>query len=232
MLTILAVTIAPASDPVRHDRRAHRPPAARATKPAPVQAARLELPTLPAVAAAPVPATAPQPSARPVPAATAAKSPASGSFVVRRILQIDKPLTYGDWYWDEAGAPQGRVVITVDLAAQVLSIFRAGYEIGTAVIIYGDERVPTPTGRFSILMKDAHHFSATYDHAPMPYTLRLTKDGVSIHGSEIADGNVTHGCIGLPLAFARKLFDAAHLGDLVIVTNGKMMKMGDTIVRS
>jgi lipoprotein-anchoring transpeptidase ErfK/SrfK len=203
MVTILAVTVSPASDTVH---RHAVVPVAGST------------------------AAQPEPRALAVSApAAAAKPAAADTFVVRRILKIDKPLTYGDWYWDEAGVPAGRVVITVDLAAQVLSVFRDGYEIGTSVIIYGDERVPTPTGRFPILMKDANHFSATYDHAPMPYTLRLTKGGVSIHGSEIADGNVTHGCIGLPKPFARLLFNQAHLGDLVIVTNGQTMNLGDSI---
>jgi lipoprotein-anchoring transpeptidase ErfK/SrfK len=51
----------------------------------------------------------------------------------------------------------------------------------------------------------------------MPYTLRLTGDGVSIHASNVREGHATHGCIGLPEPFARKLFDQAKVGDAVVI---------------
>src|SRR3546814_19386568 len=54
----------------------------------------------------------------------------------------------------------------------------------------------------------------------MPWMLRLTWTGISIHGSRrIADDIATHGCIGLPHGFAKILFDNARLGDTVMVTN-------------
>jgi len=84
------------------------------------------------------------------------------------------------------------------------------------VILYGATDVPTPTGKFPILAKMKNHRSATYD-APMPYTLRLTADGVSIHASEVRWGYATHGCIGVPMAFAARLFDAASVGDEVFI---------------
>ena len=45
------------------------------------------------------------------------------------------------------------MVITVDLEAQVLSIFRGGYEIGAAAILYGRDDKPTPLGAFPITQK-------------------------------------------------------------------------------
>lgn len=177
---------------------------------------------------------APQPvSPVPRPAATLrpapSPSPTPGPFVVRRILDIKGPLKHGEFIWDESGAPSGPIVITVDLAAQVVSIFRDGYEIGTAAIIYGADNMPTPLGVFPILQKDADHVSNLYD-APMPYMLRLTNDGVAIHASDVRYGNATHGCIGVPTGFARKLFAATRLGDRVIVTNGKTMALGQAII--
>src|SRR3546814_17953360 len=80
---------------------------------------------------------------------------------------------------DDKGVPDGPVVITIDLAAQTLSVFRAGYEIGAAVILYGADDKPTPLGTFSIMEKDEDHVSNLYD-APIPYMLRLTNDGVEI----------------------------------------------------
>jgi lipoprotein-anchoring transpeptidase ErfK/SrfK len=54
----------------------------------------------------------------------------------------------------------------------------------------------------------------------MPYTLRLTPDGVSIHGSNVRWGFATHGCVGVPTAFAAKLFDAVKKGDEVLIISG------------
>ena len=83
-------------------------------------------------------------------------------------------MTYGDFRWDDKGVPAGPAWVWVDLDSQMLSVFRSGHEIGTAVILYGADGVPTPTGKFPILAKLKDHRSITYDNAPMPYTLRLT----------------------------------------------------------
>ena len=150
------------------------------------------------------------------PPAQVAAAPDPAAYTIRHVLPIKGAMRMGDFHWDESGAPRaGRIVITVDLAAQVLSIFRDGYEIGTAAVLYGADAKPTPTGVYPITQKDANHVSNIYD-APMPYMLRLTNDGISIHASEVRDGYMTHGCIGVPKPFAKKLFDAVKLGDTVI----------------
>ena len=173
-------------------------------------------------------------AAAPVIAASApAPVQADPNFVVRRILDIPGPLKMGDHHWDESGAPaDGPIVITVDLEAGVLSIFRGGFEIGAAAILYGRDDKPTPLGAFPITQKNAKHVSNLYG-SPMPYMMRMTNDGISIHGSDsVAPGFATHGCVAVPTAFAKKLFGAAKLGDVVIVTRGKRLEMGEPIVRT
>jgi lipoprotein-anchoring transpeptidase ErfK/SrfK len=135
---------------------------------------------------------------------------------VRSILDIDRPLRYGGFVWNDRGVPPGLLFIKVDLRGQLISVFRAGHEIGTAVILYGADEFQTPLGRYPILEKMRDHRSRTYD-APMPYSLRLTSDGVAIHGSDVRRGSATHGCIGIPLEFARKLFDVARDGNDVTI---------------
>jgi hypothetical protein len=135
---------------------------------------------------------------------------------IKSILNIPHRMHYGDYRWDDKGVPAGPIWVRVDLKSQTLSVFRGGHEIGTAIILYGADSVPTPTGKFPILAKLKEHRSATYD-ASMPYTLRLTADGVSIHASNVRWGYATHGCIGIPEAFAAKLFSAAALGDEVLI---------------
>ena len=154
----------------------------------------------------------------------------AAEFVVKRILPIEGAIKYGEWHWDEQGAPAtGATVVTVDLKANVLSVFRDGYEIGATAILTGFGDKPTPLGVFPITEKDRDHVSSLYD-APMPYMLRLTNDGISIHATKVENGYVTHGCIGIPDAFAAKLFAAAKLGDRVIVTDGAKLGMGDAII--
>ncbi|GAC1584147.1 MAG: hypothetical protein NVS3B5_18800 [Sphingomicrobium sp.] len=136
---------------------------------------------------------------------------------VKTILDLRHRMNYGDYVWNDRGVASGKVWIRIDLGSQLLSVFRAGHEIGTAVILYGADGLPTPTGRFPILAKWKDHKSATYDAAPMPYTLRLTNDGVAIHGSNVRWGFATHGCVGVPKDFAAKLFDVVSRGDEVLI---------------
>ena len=88
-----------------------------------------------------------------------AEPPADGPLVIKRIPPISGPIKYGEWHWDDTGVPDGPIVITVDLEARVLSIFRGGYEIGAAAVLLGTEDKPTPTGVFPITQKKRHHVS-------------------------------------------------------------------------
>ena len=136
--------------------------------------------------------------------------------VVKSLLNVPKAMRYGDWVWREEGVPAGPAWVRVDLARQTLSLFRAGHEIGSAVILYGSDGKPTPTGVFPVLAKAREHRSSLYD-AEMPFMLRLTGDGVAVHASEVRYGRATHGCIGVPPAFARLLFEAVRRGDPVAI---------------
>lgn len=170
--------------------------------------------------------------AKPVAKPVAAPAPAPvdpNAYVIRGALKIDEPIVHGFWKWDESNAPaQGPLLITTDLKAQTLSVFRGGYEIGTAVILYGFEKHPTPTGVYPVLWKKADHESSIYD-AKMPYTLRLTNDGVAIHGADVAGNGMTHGCIGVPVEFAKKLFGVTPLGTKVLITNGERLQVGGVV---
>ncbi|WP_240956978.1 L,D-transpeptidase family protein [Pseudopontixanthobacter vadosimaris] len=168
------------------------------------------------------------PTAEPAPAA---ESAAANSLVIKRVLPIKGPIRYGEWHWDEAGVPDGPLIMTVDLDARVLSVFRGGYEIGATAVMLGTQEHPTPLGSFPILTKERHNVSEKYNNAPMPWTLRLTWDGIAIHGgAEVENGYASHGCIGTPDPFAAKLFAAASKGDRVIITRGKRIGTGDALI--
>ncbi|HEX8256018.1 MAG TPA: L,D-transpeptidase family protein [Allosphingosinicella sp.] len=172
------------------------------------------------------PEAAPQTVSAELPPPGAAAAPAvqpasASSFPIQGVLQPDRPLEAGDYLWEAEGAPAGPLRIVVDIEARRLYAYRGGIEIGRAHIVYGHDDKPTPTGTFKILQKNADHVSNLYD-APMPYMMRLTNDGVAIHGSEVDDAYATHGCVGVPEEFAALLFEQAKLGDTVFITNGWM----------
>lgn len=136
-----------------------------------------------------------------------------------RRLVVGRQLLHGEFVWNEEGVPPGRAQILVDLSAQTLSVIRSGHEIGRAVILYGTDEQPTPTGRFPIMEKDADHVSNLYE-ARMPFMMRLTRDGVAIHGSNVRYGWASRGCVGVPTEFAERLFRLARVGDVVTIVGG------------
>jgi lipoprotein-anchoring transpeptidase ErfK/SrfK len=64
----------------------------------------------------------------------------------------------------------------------------------------------------------------------MPYTMRLTDDGVSIHGTKVEKGYASHGCVGVPNDFAAKVFAITPVGTPVYITRGKMVGKGDSLI--
>ena len=132
----------------------------------------------------------------------------------KSILAVRTKLKHGDYRWNEHGVPPGKVHALVNLKTQMISVFRGGHEIGTAVVLFGAEGKDTPAGSFPVLAKIEDHVSSTYD-APMPFTMRLTDDGVAVHGSDVRLGAGTHGCIGVPIEFARLMFEQFQIADEV-----------------
>jgi len=159
-----------------------------------------------------------------------APPPRDERFVIKRILPINGPIKYGEWHWDDKDVPAGPIVITVDLDARVLSVFQGGYEIGATAVLLGTSEKPTPLGVFPIKWKKADHYSSTYDGAPMPFTQNLTADGVAIHGTKVEKGYASHGCIGVPNDFGKKLFGVTKVGDKVYITKGKTAQQGDSLI--
>ena len=163
---------------------------------------------------APAVMTAPAPAAVP----TAAHASPWG-FPVLSVLGVERPLESGEYVWDDEGVPAGEVIVAIDISTRMLSVYRGGYEIGRSAIVYGHDTKPTPTGEFKILQKKKDHVSNLYD-AEMPYMLRLTMDGIAIHGAVVADDLATHGCVGVPDEFAALLFEQAKIGGRVLIRDG------------
>ncbi len=132
----------------------------------------------------------------------------------KSVLRVEKKLQYGGYVWNDKNIAPGSITVKVDLRTQLVSVFKGGHEIGAAVILFGADDHETPIGQFPIRGKSREYQSKSYN-APMPYSLWLTEDGVALHGSKVRWGSATHGCVGVPLEFATKLFENAQIGDVV-----------------
>ena len=126
----------------------------------------------------------------------------------------------GDYLWAPHVAPEGPVVIVVSIAQQRAYAYRNGVPIGISTVSTGKKGHETPTGVFTLLQEKVDHKSNLYDDAPMPYMQRLTWDGIAMHAGNLPGYPASHGCVRLPLAFARLLYGVTRLGLTVIVTDG------------
>lgn len=130
-------------------------------------------------------------------------------------------LKAGDYVWEPEVSPQGPVIIIVSLPEQLLYVYRNGVRIGRSTVSSGKDGHKTPTGVFTILSKAVEHRSSKYHEASMPYMERLTWGGVAIHAGNLPGYPESHGCIHVPMDFAKKLYEITGSGTTVVVTDAK-----------
>jgi hypothetical protein len=125
----------------------------------------------------------------------------------------------GEYVWQPHLAPTGDVELVVSIPLQRAFVYRGGVLIGVTTVSTGKPGHPTPVGSFDILQKRRQHFSNLYNNAPMPFMQRLTWDGIALHAGEIPGRPASHGCVRLPAAFAKTLFEATRLGAAVHIVD-------------
>jgi len=148
-------------------------------------------------------AAAPAPAAPPAPVTAPAPIPAAFD---------PDALAPGHYVWQPERSPTGRVEIVVSIPQQVAYIYRGGTLIGLTTVSTGRPGHRTPTGRFPIMEKHREHYSNLYNNAPMPFMQRLTMGGIALHAGQIPGHPASHGCVRLPLDFARILFGVTQIG--------------------
>ncbi|CAN5577083.1 hypothetical protein BH09VER1_BH09VER1_31880 [soil metagenome] len=134
----------------------------------------------------------------------------------------------GEYSWEPAKSPTGAVGIIVDLTNQTLHVYRDGRLIGRSAVSTGTKSHPTAPGTYTILTKNETYHSEKYDEASMPFMERLTWDGMAIHGGNNPGKPSSHGCIHVPLNFAKKLYDITQTGETVLISDLKEPP-GDTV---
>jgi hypothetical protein len=144
---------------------------------------------------------------------------AASSAQLQLAKQAEK-LKPGQWVWKGEIAPQGPILVYVDLSRQLATVYRNGVRVGVSTVSTGRPGFETPTGVFTILEKNKVHISRKYNDAPMPYQQRLTWGGVALHAGGLPGYPESHGCIHLPMAFSKILFGAMPMGGTVIIAGG------------
>jgi hypothetical protein len=125
----------------------------------------------------------------------------------------------GQFVWEGEAVPAGPVTVAVSLDEQRAYVYRNGIRVGVSSVSTGKTGHRTPTGVFNVLQKDEDHHSKTYGNAPMPYTERLTWDGVALHAGGLPGYPSSHGCVHLPSEFARRLFQISPMGMVVVIAD-------------
>jgi hypothetical protein len=116
-----------------------------------------------------------------------------------------------------AGEP---ILAVVSLRSQRITVYDAEGWIFRAPVSSGQKGRETPAGIFSVIQKNAEHYSNLYDDAYMPHMQRLTWSGIALHGGALPGYPASHGCVRLPFDFAARLFEATRMGTRVILAPG------------
>jgi hypothetical protein len=155
-----------------------------------------------------------------LPLAAFAKTPPRHTSTIG--VAVDTPpsrLEPGEFIWHPEIAPSGPIVMIVSLPEQLAYVYRNGVVIGVATVSTGKPGHETPTGVFTILQKNADHYSNIYDSAPMPYMQRLTWSGVALHAGRLPGYPASHGCVRMSYEFARLLYAESSTGLTVVVSD-------------
>ena len=148
-------------------------------------------------------------------AGTAQMQPLDAGTVMDAVARL-KP---GQYIWAPEIAPEGPMLVIVNIATQRLIAYRNGVPIGVSTVSTGRPGHRTPLGVFPILQKAKYHRSSKYSNAPMPFMQRLTWYGIALHGGALPGYPASHGCIRLPHDFAPLLFGETDLGMTVVIVD-------------
>jgi L,D-transpeptidase catalytic domain len=128
-----------------------------------------------------------------------------------------KDLKPGQYLWRDVPESAGPERVVISLSEQVTYLYRGNTLMAVAATSTGIEGRNTPTGMFEVLDKKPFYRSKKYDNAPMPWMQRIDKYGVALHGGYNPGYPASHGCIRLPVAFAKKLYSVTGVGTPVII---------------
>ena len=128
-----------------------------------------------------------------------------------------RDLKPGQYLWRNVPDSAGPERVVISLTDQLAYLYRGNSLMAVATISTGVEGRNTPTGIFEVRGKTPFHRSRKYDNAPMPFTQFIDQYGIAMHGGFNPGYPASHGCIRLPVAFAKKLFSVTSVGTPVYI---------------
>jgi hypothetical protein len=150
-----------------------------------------------------------------------AKMEASDAASQARIDMLDtfgpKELRPGQYLWRDVPETAGPERVVVSLTDQLAYLYRGDELMAVSTISSGKDEKPTPTGIFSVLDKQPMYRSKKYDNAPMPWMQRIDNYGIALHAGYNPGTPASHGCVRLPVAFAKKLYSVTQVGTPVLI---------------
>ena len=146
----------------------------------------------------------------------AGTSPAVAANAAVAVEEAAATLTPNRFIWNDVDSAEP-VSIVINIGEQRAYVYRGEQLVAATTVSTGKDGKETPSGTFTILQKEVDHKSNLYNAAPMPFMQRLTWDGVAIHAGRNPGFPASHGCIRVPAAFAKKLFEVTDVGTQVTV---------------
>ncbi len=123
----------------------------------------------------------------------------------------------GEFHWAQNIPAEGDVAITIDIANQIAFVFKGSQLIGVTNVSTGKKGHPTPLGFWTINWKRPMYRSRKYDNAPMPFMQNIDDKGIAIHAGNTPGYPASHGCIRLPMPFAKQLYGLTKPGNKVVI---------------
>jgi L,D-transpeptidase catalytic domain len=124
--------------------------------------------------------------------------------------------------WGRHRAADRPVLAIVALSEQRITIYSAAGKMLEAPVSTGSTGYETPAGIFSVVQKKEDHRSNLYEDGEMPFMQRITWTGIALHAGNLPGHPASHGCVRLPMSFARQLFDLTELGMRVVIVRDDM----------
>jgi hypothetical protein len=150
-----------------------------------------------------------------------ARIAASDAASQARIDMLDafgpKGLRAGQYLWRDIPDSAGPERVVISLSDQMAYLYRGRTLVAASTISSGRDDKPTPDGIFSILRKTPMWRSKKYDNAPMPFAQFFDPAGIAMHAGYNPGIPASHGCIRLPMAFAKKLYSVTDIGTPVYI---------------
>lgn len=135
----------------------------------------------------------------------------------------------GDMYFEAGKSPTTTKRILVDRSEQKMYAYDGDVLFMEQSISTGLDSTPTPRGTFSVYKKTPSRYmqgplpgvsEQYYDLPGVPWNLYFTEQGAVVHGAYWHNSfgkPWSHGCVNLPPAEARKIYEWAEVGTKVVI---------------